>query len=77
VGKDFRKWEIEVPPAEGAHSGGDIRMFEHLFCETDANPWNQKANSDAGASSCLIGIMANQSIVSGKTEEIPSRDDLT
>lgn len=77
VGKDFRKRKIEVPPADGAHSGGDIRMFEDLFCEANANPWNQKANSDAGVSSCLIGIMANQSIVSGKTERIPSRDDLT
>lgn len=76
AGSSFRKWEIEVPPAEGPHSGGDIRMFEDLFCGATANPWGQQANSDAGAASCLIGILANQSIASGRAERIPTREDL-
>jgi len=71
-GKTFQKRTLEIPPAEGAHSGGDIRMFGDLLGESDRNPWNQKADSEAGTMSCLIGIMANQSILSGRTERIPS-----
>jgi predicted dehydrogenase len=54
-----------------AHGGGDNMMMNRLFgppCEEDH--LGQCAGSHAGAMSALIGIAANESIISGKPENI-------
>lgn len=76
AGAKFSTKEVQVPPASGAHSGGDERMFADLFRGVSDDPWRQNADSDDGAASCLVGIMANRSIASGCVEEIPTRATL-
>lgn len=76
VGDCFESRVIHVAPSEGAHSGGDTRMFHDIFYGVSEDPWQQNADSSAGAMSCMIGIMANHSIVSGKREKVPSFSEL-
>ena len=59
----------------GGHGGGDERLQNQIFRETDAeDPLNLAAGSRDGAMSILIGIAARNSIKSGKPVRI---EDLT
>jgi len=58
--------DVEIPPAEGAHGGGDGVMLEQLFAaEPPADPFGRAASHLDGAASILVGISANRSIESG------------
>jgi len=52
------------------HGGGDYAMFDLLLGAGGDDPLGLAAGSDAGARSALIGITANESVKSGKTELI-------
>lgn len=52
------------------HGGGDYALFDQIFGAGGPDPLGQMAGSRAGALSALIGITANESIASGKTEMI-------
>ncbi len=64
---------MEVIPFKSVltpHGGGDYALFDQIFGAGGADPLGQKAGSRAGALSALIGIAANESIISGKVEKI-------
>ncbi len=52
------------------HGGGDYALFDQLLGAGYPDPLGQKAGSRAGALSALVGITANESILSGKVEKI-------
>ncbi len=52
------------------HGGGDYALFDQLFGKGGPDPLHQQADSRAGAMSALVGITANESIASGRCEEI-------
>ena len=62
----------EIPFAEVStpHGGGDYAMFDRIFGAGGSDPLGQMASSRAGALSALVGIAANESVVSGKVENI-------
>jgi len=53
-----------------AHGGGDDAMYDLLLGPGGEDPLGLAAGSIAGARSALIGITANESVKSGKTEFI-------
>jgi len=59
-------YDVEIPPAEGGHGGGDAVLLEHLFMPNPpADPYNRGASHIDGAASMLLGISANESIRTG------------
>lgn len=62
---------IAVKRDLGSHGGGDERLLETLFGDTKDDPLGHRAGSEAGASSAMIGISANQSIGNGCFVSIP------
>ena len=59
---------IEFDASKGAHGGGDIRLLDMMFGETEIeDPLGQYADSFAGVTSAMIGIAANESIEKGIT----------
>ncbi|MBR2344327.1 MAG: Gfo/Idh/MocA family oxidoreductase [Lentisphaeria bacterium] len=64
---------MEVIPFKAVltpHGGGDYALFDQIFGAGGADPLGQRAGSRAGALSALIGISANESILSGQVEKI-------
>jgi len=60
--------EIEVPKAVGEHGGADERMRTHLFAgNPPADPLGYRADSWAEAMSMLVGVAANQSMITGRS----------
>lgn len=67
--------QIKVYQSGGGHGGGDERLQNQIFRDTNAeDPLNLAAGSRDGAMSILIGIAARNSIKSGKPVKI---EDLT
>ena len=63
--------EIPFVEVNTPHGGGDYALFSHLFGAGDRpDPLGQQAGSRAGALSALVGITANESVISGKEEKI-------
>lgn len=63
--------EIPFTEVRTPHGGGDYALFNHLFgAGGRPDPLGQQAGSRAGALSALVGITANESVVSGKVEKI-------
>ncbi|NUQ35256.1 MAG: Gfo/Idh/MocA family oxidoreductase [Planctomycetaceae bacterium] len=59
-------YEIAPWSAEGDHGGGDRLMLEDIFLpEAGPDRFLRKADERAGACSILVGIAANQSLVTG------------
>ncbi|MEM6391388.1 MAG: Gfo/Idh/MocA family oxidoreductase [Planctomycetota bacterium] len=52
--------DVEIPEAEGAHGGGDIKLLERIFLP----------DHHAGAMSVLTGVTANRSIETGQRVEL-------
>lgn len=52
------------------HGGGDYALLAHLFGAGGADPLGQCAGSQAGVLSAMVGIAANESILSGRPERI-------
>ena len=61
---------IAVHKAEGTHGGADELLREMLFKPETPDPLKQRALSDAGIRSAMIGICANKSIADGKPHRI-------
>jgi predicted dehydrogenase len=61
----------DIPKAVGGHGGSDGLLQQRLFGDKPIpDPLGHMAGSRAGAMSILIGIAANQSILTGKAVEI-------
>jgi predicted dehydrogenase len=57
----------EIPPAEGGHGGADPVMLEQIFSPSPPpDPFQRAASHFDGATSCLTGIAANESIRTGQ-----------
>lgn len=52
------------------HGGGDHALLAHLFGAGGKDPLGQCAGSQAGVLSAMVGIAANESILSGQVEKI-------
>ncbi len=62
---------IQISNAEGGHGGGDQRMKDKIFVNTNApDPYRQSAGTREGAMSCLIGIAARKSVEQQKPIKI-------
>lgn len=62
---------INVPMKHTGHGGGDERLQDKLFKDTNMpDPYGRAANSRDGVMSILIGIAARKSIESGKPIKI-------
>jgi hypothetical protein len=59
--------ELDYTP----HGGGDYRMFDQLMGAGGDDPYGRCAGFQAGAYSALVGICANESILSGMFVQIP------
>lgn len=59
-------YPVEIPKGEGPHGGGDVVMLQQVFDENPpADPFNRGASHIDGATSCLVGFAANESIRTG------------
>jgi predicted dehydrogenase len=59
-------WNVELPPADGAHSGGDRLLLQDLFSPTPApDPLGRAAGHEEGARSILTGAALNHSFETG------------
>ena len=68
---------ITIPHGGGGHGGGDTRLKDKLFKDTEApDPWRQSAGSRDGAMSCLVGIAARHSIEQGKPIKVQDLTDI-
>jgi predicted dehydrogenase len=78
VHKLWNKFEvINVEMERGGHGGGDKRLQDKLFKDTDmADPYDRSAGIRDGVMSVLIGIAARKSIESGKPIRIGELTDL-
>jgi len=57
--------ELEVPPAYGAHGGGDQRLLERIFMPAHLlsdDEFERDATHIDGAASIMMGVAANRSI---------------
>lgn len=63
--KDITLNEIQIDKVDAPHGGGDYAMFEQIFGAGGADPLGRIAGSRAGAASAMIGIGADESIISG------------
>lgn len=59
-----------LPRSTGEHGGGDEKLRDMLFREGISDPLGQQAGSWEGASSILIGIAANRSIIERRSVSI-------
>ena len=60
-------YEIQVEKLPGGHDGSDPVLAEQMFsAKPPVDPFSRKAGHEQGAASILIGIAANQSIVSNR-----------
>jgi hypothetical protein len=68
LGEDGKVEHIVFDAASGAHGGGDIKLLNMMFGESEIDdPLGQYADSYAGVVSAMIGIAANESIRTGRT----------
>ena len=60
-----RCYELALPQAAGAHGGGDAVMLGRIFGPPSNDEYGHTADDRAGAWSALVGIAANESLVTG------------
>lgn len=65
-----RPYTVPVELRYGGHGGADERLRDDLFRAQGPDPLGRRADSRAGALSVLIGVAANQSMVTGQPVEI-------
>jgi predicted dehydrogenase len=67
-------YNVEIPVGTGGHGGGDPILLEQLFSPTPPfDPFHRAASHVDGAASIMVGIAANESMLTGKKVVI---DDL-
>ena len=59
-----KREKIEMPHVVGGHSGGDMRIRDLIFRNTELPAYMRLPDSRAGALSCLTGIAARKSVES-------------
>jgi predicted dehydrogenase len=60
-------YEVDVPIGEGGHGGADPVMLEQIFSPTPpVDPYDRAASHIDGAASVVVGIAANQAMISGQ-----------
>jgi hypothetical protein len=68
---------VKVPRSRGGHGGGDSRLQDTIFINTDMpDPLKHAAGSRDGAFSVLIGIAARKSIEEQRSVKISELTDL-
>ncbi|WAL63636.1 Gfo/Idh/MocA family oxidoreductase [Amycolatopsis cynarae] len=60
-----RPYRVELPPVDGAHGGGDVRLLADVLDEPAADPLGRAAGLRDGIRSAVIGLCANESIATG------------
>jgi predicted dehydrogenase len=65
-----KREKVEIPPADGAHGGGDTRLQDLIFKKIDAPAHLRLPDSRAGAMSCLTGIAARKSVIEKRAVKI-------
>jgi predicted dehydrogenase len=71
LSRNFGKHEeLEMPVAEGGHSGGDDRMRDAIFKNAPVSDHLKLPSARAGAMSCLTGIAARTSIEQNRPVKI-------
>jgi len=69
--KNFSKRQyIQVPMVSSGHGGSDNLLRDQIFIPGTPDPYRQRAGTRDGAFSCLIGIAARNSILSGQFVKI-------
>ncbi len=66
-------YEVEIPPAEGGHGGGDLPLMRTIFGSADQqepDQYGRIADHHDGAQSILTGIAANQSFATGQAVKV-------
>lgn len=78
IWKNFEKpQDIEVKSTKSGHGGGDGRMKDKIFKNTDAlDPYKHAAGTRDGALSVLIGVAARKSIELGRAVKISELTDI-
>ena len=63
-------YQVEIPPAEGGHGGGDpLLLADLLLPSPPADPLGRAADIQDGLKSIMVGISANRSIETGQSVE--------
>ena len=70
--RNARRRYIQVPRGGGGHGGGDNLLLDQTFIPGTPDPLKQFAGVRDGSLSCLVGIAARHSIVSGEPVKIAS-----
>ena len=69
--KSFGQREkIEMPNITGGHYGGDVRLRDLIFKQTEMPSYMRLPDSRAGALSCLTGIAARRSVETNRAIRI-------
>lgn len=64
-------YEVEIAATPGGHGGADPRLQEQIFSgRPPVDTMNRWAGHEQGVASAIIGIAANQSIVTGKPVQV-------
>lgn len=64
-------YDVDVPFGDGGHGGADPVMLEQLFSPNPPpDPYHRAASHLDGAASVLVGIAANQSMLTGQLVKI-------
>ncbi|MDX2972827.1 Gfo/Idh/MocA family oxidoreductase [Kribbella solani] len=58
--------EVEIPPGEGGHGGGDRLIYNDLFQGPGNDPLARAADVHDGVRAVAVGIAANQSLTTGQ-----------
>ncbi len=66
-------YEVEAPSGEGGHGGADPVMLEQIFSPNPPpDPFHRAASHIDGAAAMLVGVAANQSMLTGQMVNIDS-----
>jgi len=67
-------YTVEVPTAKGGHGGGDRLLHEQIFSpKAPEDTWGRSAGVEQGLASIMVGIAANESVLSGQPVKISQR----
>jgi hypothetical protein len=69
--------ETVVPRSHGGHGGGDAYQIQMLLDPNLEDTWGYRAGSRAGAMSIMVGVLARESIRSGRSVAMADRLDFS
>ena len=79
INKNFDKYQhIKVPVTKAGHGGGDARLLDKIFKDSNApDPYRHAAGTRDGAMSILVGIAARKSIEEHRIVKISELTDIS